>query len=135
MAEGRSCDSDLICVISATSMACYAGATWDWTHTHLDQAAAQAAGFERPIVDGQMLGALLALHALRNGAPGMRIERMRFRHADAVLCEDRIRISGEVHDDDGRVRTLWQHVDVIDTDGGIVRRAIVDAETRLEFDA
>ena len=46
--------------IDVTDMVAYAGATWDWHRLHYDMEYIRSTGFSAPIVDGQMLGALLA---------------------------------------------------------------------------
>lgn len=122
---------DMVRSINAVAMAAYAGATWDWTQTHLDADAARAAGFVRPIVDGQMLGAILAAHAQRTAGRRVRVVAMRFRHTGPVLRDDRIRIRTEVLSDDGTTRVIRQDVDVLDEGDTVLRRAIIGAETTV----
>lgn len=124
---------DLIRVIDAVSMTAYAGATWDWTQMHLDLAAAQAAGFRAPVADGQMLGALLANHALGAMQRRLRVVGMSFRHSAPVLRGDRIRISGRITADDGETCSLHQDVDVIDAAGEPLGKAISGATTTLAY--
>jgi len=47
--------------ISLSDMVAYAGATWDWHRLHYDNDYAQAHGMRAAVVDGQMLGALMAM--------------------------------------------------------------------------
>jgi len=122
---------DLIRVIDAVAMTAYAGATWDWTQMHVDSTAARAAGFELPVVDGQMLGALLATHAQESAGRSFRVTGMSFRHKAPVLRGDRIRVRGRVISDDGRSRVLQQDIDVIGPEGEMIRRAIAAAETTM----
>ena len=131
MTSGEAAVRDLIRVMDAVSMTAYAGATWDWTQIHLDLPAAQAAGFQAPVVDGQMLGALLASHALGATQRRLRVVEMSFRHAAPVLRGDRIRVSGRILSDDGETCSLHQDVDVIDASGTPSRRAISSAKTTL----
>lgn len=74
----------------------YAAATWDWFRWHYDATAARDAGLPAPLVDGQMLGALLARHALAWAGPRARVRRMRFRFASMVFAGDTVRCEGEV---------------------------------------
>lgn len=81
----------------------YAGATWDWHRLHYDDAYARRAGMAGPVVDGQMLGALLAEQALavaegldRTGgnragpAPRARLTRLTFRNRSPVVAGETV---------------------------------------------
>jgi acyl dehydratase len=124
---------DRVLTIDGVAMAAYAGATWDWIQTHLDSAVATAAGFPRPIVDGQMLGALLAAHAQDGLGAGARVVAMSFRHADAVYRADRVRISGTrgAMDAEGEV-VVTQSVHVLGDDGS-ARPVITGARTTVRL--
>lgn len=89
---------DRVQTLSGASLTAYAGATWDWFQVHVDSEAAGAAGFDAPVVDGQMLGALLAAHA-QDGLPvGTRVSSMSFRNSAPVHRGDTVRVVGEVVD-------------------------------------
>ena len=122
---------DRVHTFDGIGMTAYAGATWDWTQMHLDLAAAQAAGFERPVVDGQMIGALLAAHAQDAIGLRCRVTQLKFRHSQPVFRDDRILIRGRILADDGQTITLQQDVDVLGPDGGVLRRAIIGAEASV----
>jgi acyl dehydratase len=110
------------------SLVGYAAATWDWYGTHYDPAAIAAAGLPAPLVDGQMLGALLAEHALDWAPASARIRRMGFRFRSMVFAGDTVRVVGEVETaEDGRVR-LTQRVLVGD------RVAVEPAWIELELE-
>ena len=53
---------DLVRTVTLTDMVAYGGATWDSHRLHYDHSFAVSAGMERPVVDGQMLGALKTDH-------------------------------------------------------------------------
>jgi len=74
----------------------YAAATWDWYRWHYDAAAARESGLPGPLVDGQMLGALLARQALEWAGPRARVRRMSFRFASMVFAGETVRCEGEV---------------------------------------
>ncbi len=74
----------------------YAAATWDWYRWHYDAAAARESGLPGPLVDGQMLGALLARQALAWAGPRARVRRMSFRFSSMVFAGDTVRCDGEV---------------------------------------
>jgi acyl dehydratase len=74
----------------------YSGATWDWFRTHYDSNACAQQGLRAPIVDGQMLGALLARQATTWAGPTARIRRMSFRFARPVFAGDIVRCEARV---------------------------------------
>jgi acyl dehydratase len=96
--------------ISLTAMVAYSGATWDWHPMHYDAAYAADAGFPGPVVDGQMLGALMAEHVLDHFGPRASLERLSFRFRAVVVAGETVRIEAEVTQaGDGRV-TIEQRV-------------------------
>jgi acyl dehydratase len=105
----------------------YAAATWDWYPTHYDPEAVAAASLPAPLVDGQMLGALLAEQALDWAPPGARVTRMRFRFRSMVFAGDAVRCESEVTSQEGRRLVLRQRVIAGE------RVAIEDAELELEL--
>jgi acyl dehydratase len=93
--------------LDLTSLVGYAAATWDWYPTHYDPAAVAAAGLSGPLVDGQMLGALLAEQALDWAGPAAQVRRMAFRFRAMVFAGDTVSVVGEVESVEGsRVRVL-----------------------------
>jgi acyl dehydratase len=123
---------DRVQTLSGACLTAYAGATWDWFQVHVDSDAAVAAGFAAPVVDGQMLGALLAAHA-QDGLPGgARVVAMAFRNGAPVHRGETVRVVGEVVDrvvsgDDVRV-TVRQQVYAGETPS---RAVVTDATTVL----
>jgi acyl dehydratase len=102
-------------VLRGVDLVVYAGATWDWHRLHHDQAYARDRGLPAPIVDGQMLGALLAEQVQDHLGTGARVNRMRFRFETMVHADEAVEVTGEVTDveeqDDGRVAvTVTQQV-------------------------
>ena len=91
---------DLVRMLGPVELMAYGAATWDWHRLHHDTDWARAVGFERPVVDGQLLGALLARHALSGAlawAPGgARLARLHFRNRAPVLSGDTVVCTGEV---------------------------------------
>lgn len=87
--------ADRVRPITQLHMVAYGGATWDWHRLHHDAAYARRAGMAGPVVDGQMLGALLADHAVAAAealAPGRtaRLTRLWYRNRAPVLAGDTI---------------------------------------------
>lgn len=78
--------------ITLTDMVAYAGATWDWHRLHYDPAFIASRGLERPVVDGQMLGALMA-EALQDAlGPRAFIATLGLRYKAMVFADDTVRI-------------------------------------------
>ncbi len=88
---------DLARRIELSDMVAYGAATWDWHRIHYDPEHARRAGMRAPVVDGQMLGALLAEQILRVLGPGDRLTRLHYRNrspvfpGDTVCCEAIVR--------------------------------------------
>ena len=84
---------DLVRTITLTDMVAYGGATWDSHRLHYDPSFAVSAGMERPVVDGQMLGALFGEQLTRCLGKGQWISRLFFRNTaptyanETVVCE------------------------------------------------
>lgn len=110
--------------MSPWRMVAYAGATWDWHRLHHDQAYARERGLEAPIVDGQLLGGLLATALQEWLGEDARIRTLEFRFAAPVAVGEVVRCEGEVVErlEDG-VRCALR-VLVVDADGELVREAI-----------
>jgi acyl dehydratase len=92
--------------IDLASMVAYAGATWDWNRLHYDTAFLADRGLERPVVDGQMLGALLAEQAMDWLGGGAFPTRMSFRFRAMVFAGDTVRVEGVVVDVDREADTV-----------------------------
>ena len=84
---------DLVRTIDFTAMVAYAAATWDWHRLHYDPEHARRVGLDKPVVDGQMLGALLAEQVMRQIGQAGRIARLRYRNrapvyaGSVIVCE------------------------------------------------
>ncbi|MDE0498008.1 MAG: MaoC/PaaZ C-terminal domain-containing protein [Acidimicrobiaceae bacterium] len=82
--------------ITLADMVAYGAATWDWHRLHYDEAHARRLGAPAPLVDGQMLGALLAECALRAVGPGARLVRLVYRNRAPVSAGETVVCSGTV---------------------------------------
>jgi acyl dehydratase len=94
---------------------------------HYDPGVAARAKLPAPLVDGQMLGALLAEHALDAFGGRGRVVRMSFRFRSPVVAGETVRCVGTVERRDGDRVTLAQQVLVGD------RVAVAPATTELEL--
>ncbi len=77
-------------------MIAYAGATWDWHRFHYDPAYIREHKLPAPVVDGQMLGALLSEAILDWLGPRAFIRKLNFRLRAMVFAGETVRCEGEV---------------------------------------
>ena len=77
-------------VIYLTNMVTYAGATWDWHQMHYDLDYVESIGLDKPVVDGQMLGAYLADHVISTLGDNTFIEEMEYQFKNPVYSGDRV---------------------------------------------
>lgn len=82
--------------IGLSDMVAYGAATWDWHRLHYDEAHARRLGASAPLVDGQMLGALLAETVLRYAGPDARLARLSYRNRVPVLAGESVVCTGTV---------------------------------------
>ena len=82
--------------IALANMVAYGAATWDWHRLHYDEAHARRLGAPAPLVDGQMLGALLAECVLRYAGPGARLVRLAYRNRAPVYAGETVVCSGTI---------------------------------------
>lgn len=73
----------------------YAGATWDWHRLHYDPAYAAGMGLDSPVVDGQMLGALLARQVLDHLGSSAFLRTLDFRLKSMVSVGETVRCRAE----------------------------------------
>lgn len=94
---------DLERTLEAADLVAYAGATWDWHRLHHDHVYLAERGLDRPVVDGQMLGALMAEHVQDWAGPGARLTRLSYRLVSMVFAGDTVRVTGTVNQADGTI--------------------------------
>ena len=82
--------------ITLTDMIAYAGATWDWHRLHYDTTFVEEKGLPKPVVDGQMLGALMAEQILDALGPKAFITNLAFKFRSMVYAEDIVRVEAEL---------------------------------------
>jgi acyl dehydratase len=98
--------------IDLASMVAYGGATWDWNRMHYDAGYAADRNLRSPIVDGQMLGALLAEHAMASAGRDAFPTTMSFRYRAMVFAGDTVRVDGSVAVEDDDTVTIDQTISV-----------------------
>jgi acyl dehydratase len=82
--------------IELPDMIAYAGATWDWHRMHYDPDYLAERKLSRPVVDGQLLGALLAETLQDWLGPAAFLRSLQFRFAGLVFAGETVRCDGEV---------------------------------------
>lgn len=102
--------------IDLVRMIAYAGATWDWARLHYDPAYVAERDLPAPVIDGQMLGALVSELLLDWLGTGAFIRRLRFRLQAMAFAGDTLRCGGEVTaiatEREHRLLTVSHHVSV-----------------------
>lgn len=88
--------ADLTRKIDLQSMVAYAGATWDWHEMHYDRAVSDAAGLPGPVVDGQVLAALMAEQVMHHFGPKAFITELEVRYKSMVFAGDTVRCGAKV---------------------------------------
>ena len=86
---------ELVQTIGPTEAVAYAGATWDWHRLHHDPAYAAERGLDSPVVDGQMLGALLARQVLDHLGSSAFLRTLDFRLRSMVSVGETVRCTSE----------------------------------------
>ncbi|MEU8243074.1 MaoC/PaaZ C-terminal domain-containing protein [Actinoplanes missouriensis] len=89
--------------IELPDMIAYAGATWDWHRLHYDSAYLAERGLQRPVVDGQVFGAYLAIALREWFGPDAVISALSFRFKSLVFAGETIRCVGSFVRADSRV--------------------------------
>lgn len=123
----------LVRTVTAADMVAYAGATWDWHRMHYDPDFYRAKGFSSAVVDGQLLGALLAQMVQDWLGPRAPLRTLHFRFKNLVFAGETVRCHGRVTAidadpvGDGELVTLALGVDVVDDAGTSLRAAIATA--------
>jgi acyl dehydratase len=105
--------------IDLVSMVAYAGATWDWHRMHYDRDFVAAKGFDAPVVDGQVLGALM-VEVLQDGlGPRARVRTLDFRFRSMVYAEETVRVTATrvAAEEDRGALAFDLVVDVVRTSG------------------
>jgi acyl dehydratase len=82
--------------VELPDMIAYAGATWDWHRLHYDTGYLRERGLERPVVDGQVFGAYLAIALREWFGPAAVITALSFRFKSLVFAGETIRCVGTV---------------------------------------
>lgn len=105
-------------------MVAYAGATWDWHRIHYDMDYIKGLGLDRPIVDGQVFGAY-AVQAIQDWlGEGAFISELDFRFANLVFAGEWVQCEGEVVEVTPEQVKLRLKIDVVESDGRVLRTAV-----------
>ena len=76
--------------VGLPEMVLYASATWDWHRLHYDPEYAQGLGFDRPVVDGQIIGAFFATQIGKGFGATAVIRKLAFRFRSMIFAGDTV---------------------------------------------
>jgi len=96
--------------ITLTDMVAYAGATWDWHPLHYDGGFVAKKKLPGPVVDGQMLGALMAEQVLDHFGPRAFLTALSFRFTSMVFAGETVRVEGAIAEQDDTSARIKQRV-------------------------
>lgn len=82
--------------INLVDMIAYAGATWDWHRLHYDPEYLRATGLPKPVVDGQLFGALLAEQLQDWLGEEAFVHRLRLRYKSLMFAGETARCHAQV---------------------------------------
>ncbi|MEM7543614.1 MAG: MaoC/PaaZ C-terminal domain-containing protein [Pseudomonadota bacterium] len=74
----------------------YGAATWDWHRSHYDKDWAAQRGLEKPIIDGQMYGGVVAQAVMAWAGPRGFIEKLSLNYRSIAFAGDSLQLSGKV---------------------------------------
>ena len=110
--------------IDMASLVMYAGATWDFHRMHYDADYAATVGLSGPVMDGQMVGALLARVLMQWGGENAFVKRLNYRQGAMVFIGEKLVIGGTVMNKDPKLRLISFDLFVIKANGmSVVRDA------------
>ena len=83
---------------TAADLVAYGAATWDWHRLHHDVDYAVARGLEKPVIDGQMFGAMFAQAIGDWVGPRGVIEKLSVSYRAMAFAGDTLLLEGAVSD-------------------------------------
>jgi len=78
------------------NMILYAGSTWDWHKIHYDNEYLKKNSIPKPVVDGQVFGALIVKQIQATFGKFSRIKEMKFSYKNMVFQDEEIEIKSNV---------------------------------------
>lgn len=95
---------------TAVDLFAYGAATWDWHRMHYDAELVRSKGFQAPVIDGQMYGALFARVAMKWAGPRAFIHKMSLKMKSMAFAGDTLRVEGSVTQVNGDAVVLEQRL-------------------------
>lgn len=83
---------------TASDLMAYGAATWDWHRLHYDVDYVAARGLEKPVIDGQMYGAIFAQALGAWIGPRGFIEKLSVGYRSMAFAGDTLLLEGSVSD-------------------------------------
>lgn len=123
---------DLVVRLELPTLMAYGAATWDWHRMHYDAESARARGFQGPVVDGQMFGALIARQIRAWAGNRARFVALEFRNRGLVIAPSTVTVVSRVasRESIGGAERIEIHSEVLDEAG---RRVVDQGRAILEL--
>ena len=83
---------------TASDLMAYGAATWDWHRLHYDWEYVAARGLDKPVIDGQMFGAIFAQVIGEWIGPSGFIQKLSVNYRSMAFAGDTLLLEGSVSD-------------------------------------
>ena len=113
------------------NMVLYAGSTWDWHKIHYDNEYLEKNSIPKPVVDGQVFGALIVKQIHNSFGKFSRIKKMNFSYKNMVFQDEEIQIKSNVLEE--RIEENITYLEISSSIYVDDRVIVYDAKTSVEL--
>ena len=113
------------------NMVLYAGSTWDWHKIHYDNEYLEKNSIPKPVVDGQVFGALIVKQIHNSFGKFSRIKKMNFNYKNMVFQDEEIQIKSNVLEE--RIEENITYLEISSSIYVDDRVIVYDAKTSVEL--
>ena len=113
------------------NMVLYAGSTWDWHKIHYDNEYLEKNSIPKPVVDGQVFGALIVKQIHNSFGKFSRIKKINFNYKNMVFQDEEIQIKSNVLEE--RIEENITYLEISSSIYVDDRVIVYDAKTSVEL--
>ena len=113
------------------NMVLYAGSTWDWHKIHYDNEYLEKNSIPKPVVDGQVFGALIVKQIHNSFGKFSRIKKMNFNYKNMGFKDEEIQIKSNVLEE--RIEENITYLEISSSIYVDDRVIVYDAKTSVEL--